>query len=194
MSAPAKRYNTNYKKRVDVERDTYLPRLSPKEIIQCSGCGAFYYRLHWTLTRPNGFNTPVHAHPVFCPACRKIRERFPSGELQLLGVEPVEKREIVHENFAKEKNRLVFDVALQFGIAPLRQQHRIRFEGLPQVPRQRRFPGLVLALGRALARERLRIVDSASRKRFWWRRFGFPIPFCSNWAGCCTRHAVSRAT
>jgi hypothetical protein len=111
MSAPAKRYNTNYKKRVDVERDTYLPRLSPKEIIQCSGCGAFYYRRHWTLTRPNGFNTPVHAHPVFCPACRKIRERFPSGELQLLGVEPVEKREIVRllrneEERARQKNPL----------------------------------------------------------------------------------------
>lgn len=88
-----------------------LPRLSPKEIIRRSACGAFYYRYHWTLTRPNGFKTPVHTHPVFCPACRKIRERFPSGELRLLGIEPVEKQEFVRilrneEERAREKNPL----------------------------------------------------------------------------------------
>lgn len=42
MKSAVKRYNTAYKKRV-LERDTYLPLLSPKGIIQCSGCGAFYY-------------------------------------------------------------------------------------------------------------------------------------------------------
>ena len=111
MTAPAKRYNTNYKKRVDVERDAYLPRISPEEVIQCRGCGAFYARRRWTLTRPNGFKTAVNAHPVFCPACRRIREHFPSGELRLLGIEPVDKREFVRilrneEERAREKNPL----------------------------------------------------------------------------------------
>jgi hypothetical protein len=40
MGAAAKKYNTLYKKN-HVERDMYLPRLDPKGIIQCSGCGAF---------------------------------------------------------------------------------------------------------------------------------------------------------
>jgi len=47
----------------------------------------------------------------FVQLVRKIRERFPSGELQLLGIEPVEKREIVRllrneEERAREKNPL----------------------------------------------------------------------------------------
>ena len=76
MKSGVKKYNTAYKKRV-LERDTYLPRKSPAGIIQCSGCGAFYYRRHWTLNPPSGFSYPVHAHPIYCAACRKIRDRFP---------------------------------------------------------------------------------------------------------------------
>ena len=88
-----KKYNTMYKKRV-LERDCYVPRRSPKEIIQCTGCGAFYFRRRWTLTPPGGFITPVHAHPTYCPACTKTRERFPGGELHLIGVEAASRNEI----------------------------------------------------------------------------------------------------
>ena len=90
----AKPYKTAYKKKCDVETDMYLPKLAPKGIIRCTGCGAFYHRRHWTLTRPNAFEEPIHVHPVYCPACRKIRDHYPGGELQLLGVAPEEKREI----------------------------------------------------------------------------------------------------
>ncbi|HEY5543753.1 MAG TPA: hypothetical protein VIM04_10920 [Candidatus Binatia bacterium] len=31
MRSAIKKYNTNYKKKVDVHRDSYLPRLAPKE-------------------------------------------------------------------------------------------------------------------------------------------------------------------
>ena len=110
IKSGVKKYNTAYKKRV-LERDTYLPLLSPKGIIQCSGCGAFYYRRHWALNPPSGFSYPVHAHPIYCAACRKIRDRFPGGELQLLAVEAGERREIVRilrneEEHAREKNPL----------------------------------------------------------------------------------------
>lgn len=107
----AKKYNTQYKKRI-VERDTYLPRRTPKGVIQCTGCGAFYARRHWTLNPPAGFSSPVHAHPVYCPACMKIRESYPGGELRLIGVEQVEDRgEIARilrneEARAREKNPL----------------------------------------------------------------------------------------
>jgi NMD protein affecting ribosome stability and mRNA decay len=30
-----------------------------------------------------GFTSPVHLHPVHCPACRKIKAHSVSGELQL---------------------------------------------------------------------------------------------------------------
>ena len=111
MKAAAKKYNTTYKKKIDIDRDTFLPRRSPKEIIQCSGCGAFYHRRHWTLVSPAGFNPPVHVHPIYCPACRKIKERCPSGEVDLLGVGAGDRGEVLRilrneERRAREKNPL----------------------------------------------------------------------------------------
>ena len=105
MSTTTKTYDTTYKKKVEVDRDRYLPRQTPKGIIQCSGCGAFYYRRHWTLNPPIGFSYPVHAHPIYCAACRKIRDRFPGGELQLLGVEAGERGEIVRILRNEEEQR-----------------------------------------------------------------------------------------
>lgn len=111
MTTGAKKYNTNYKKKIDVHRDTFLPRRSPKEIIQCSGCGAFYHRRHWTLTAPPGFSNPVHSHPIYCPACKKIKEHSVSGILHLLGMGDAERGEILRilrneEGRAREKNPL----------------------------------------------------------------------------------------
>jgi hypothetical protein len=113
-----KKYNTAYKKKVDVWRDTYLPRRSPKEIIQCTGCGAFYHRRHWTLDPPAGFSSPVHAHPIYCPACIKTRHRFPGGEVYLIGLQPGERQEIVRilrneEGRARVKNPLERIMGLQ---------------------------------------------------------------------------------
>jgi hypothetical protein len=111
MRAGAKKYNTNYKKKIDVHHDTFLPRRSPKEIIQCSGCGAFYHRRYWTLTAPPGFSNPVHSHPIFCPACKKIKEHSVSGVLHLLGMGDAERGEVLRilrneEVKAREKNPL----------------------------------------------------------------------------------------
>ena len=110
MRSAPKKYNTLYKKG-HVERDMYLPRLDPKGILQCRGCGAFHYRRHWTLTPPTGLSSQMHSHPVFCPACRKIQDSFPGGELTLRGVEAEGRGEIVrilrHEVLrAREKNPL----------------------------------------------------------------------------------------
>jgi hypothetical protein len=80
MSTTTKTYDTTYKKKVELDRDCYLPRQTPKGIIQCTGCGAFYFRRHWTLNPPSGFSNPVHSHPVYCPTCMKIKDRYPSGE------------------------------------------------------------------------------------------------------------------
>lgn len=117
MRPSAKKYNTMYKKRV-LERDSYLPRRSPKETIQCSGCGAFYFRRRWTLSPPRGFSTAVHARPIYCPACRKTRERFPGGELHLVGVEVENRNEIARilrneEDRARQKNPLERIMRLQ---------------------------------------------------------------------------------
>jgi hypothetical protein len=117
MQSSVKKYNTMYKKRV-LEGDSYLPRRSPKGIIQCTGCGAFYFKRHWTLNPPSGFTNPVHDHPVYCPACVKIHDRFPGGELQLFGVEAGDRQEMLRilrneETRARAKNPLEKIMGLQ---------------------------------------------------------------------------------
>jgi hypothetical protein len=110
-----KRYNTAYKKRVDVETDTYLPRWSPRGLLRCPECGAVYYRRRWTLTPPPEIMDRVEfseeVSSTLCPACRKIRDRYPSGELRLIGVGPAERPELLRllkneEQRAREKNPL----------------------------------------------------------------------------------------
>ena len=110
MRSAPKKYNTLYKKG-HVERDMYLPRLEPKGVMQCRGCGAFHYRRRWSLIPPAGFSSSVHDHPLFCPACRKIKDRFPGGEVTLHGVETANRAEIGRilrneESRAREKNPL----------------------------------------------------------------------------------------
>ncbi|MBI4522315.1 MAG: ATPase [Deltaproteobacteria bacterium] len=115
MTRVAKRYNIDYKKRVDKDRDTYLPRWSPGGVLYCRGCGSTYYRRRWTLQPPQevldwgAFRNEIRF--ALCPACRKLREHYPSGELRLVGVPAREEQEVFRllrneEERAREKNPL----------------------------------------------------------------------------------------
>lgn len=111
MRTGAKRYNNNYRKKLDVFRDTFLPRRSPGEIIQCSGCGAFYHRRRWTLNSPPGFSPSARQHGVFCPGCQKLKAHSVSGELHMRGVAEQDRGEILRllrneAAQAREKNPL----------------------------------------------------------------------------------------
>lgn len=111
MRSAAKKYNTVYKKKIDVHHDTFLPRRSPKETIQCRGCGAYYHRRRWSLEAPTGFSPPVQFQPVYCPACRKIKEHSASGEVDLHAFGESDRGEILRllrneENQARQKNPL----------------------------------------------------------------------------------------
>lgn len=110
-----KRYTTTYKKKVDVERDMYLPKRSPKGLLWCRGCGSIYYRRRWTLSPTQEIRDRVESgqgvSSILCPACRKIHDRYPAGELRLIGIAPGEKRELLRllrneEQRAREKNPL----------------------------------------------------------------------------------------
>ena len=113
MMRTTKKYTTVYKKKVDTERDSYQPKKSPQGALQCRGCGAMYYRRRWSLQPPSGAGSLAQAElqPVFCPACLKIRDQYPSGELRVSGVEAQERGEIMRilrneEARAREKNPL----------------------------------------------------------------------------------------
>jgi NMD protein affecting ribosome stability and mRNA decay len=61
--------------------DSYKqPRQLP-EPSTCRGCGAFYHNGRWTWTAPG----PGEAQPVTCPACQRIQDNFPGGELEIAG-------------------------------------------------------------------------------------------------------------
>jgi hypothetical protein len=111
MRPAVKKYTTSYKKHVDVERDSYLPRLSPAGVIQCSGCVAFYYRRRWTLKPPAEVRSSTDNKRTVCPACKKIKEKYPAGELHLLGLDGEERGAVVSilrnkEKRARQKNPL----------------------------------------------------------------------------------------
>ena len=116
MRSTKKKYNTQYKKRV-LERDPYLPLLAAKGVIQCAGCGAFCYHGRWSLDAPKAL-TPPAPRLIQCPACRKIRDRYPGGELHLLELEASDRNELAkilrnEEERARLKNPLERIMTLQ---------------------------------------------------------------------------------
>ena len=54
--------------------DTYKLRGKLAEPTVCSECGAVFHDGRWQwISRPAG------AHEVACPACQRIKDRFPAG-------------------------------------------------------------------------------------------------------------------
>ncbi len=124
MTRSAKRYNVDYRKRVDQDRDTYLPRRSPEGLLYCRGCGSIYHRRRWTLKPPREVIAQTESGRdlrfTLCPACRKLREHYPSGELRLAGIPAGEKGELLRllrneEKRAREKNPLERIMHLETG-------------------------------------------------------------------------------
>ena len=111
MRTGSKRYTTAYKKKIDVDRDTFLPRRSPRGVIQCAGCGAVYHRRRWTFVVPSGAASPRLEPVSLCPACQKIKAHSVSGEVDMLDVDAADRGELVRilrneEQRAQEKNPL----------------------------------------------------------------------------------------
>jgi NMD protein affecting ribosome stability and mRNA decay len=115
MTKIRKRYNTSYKKKVDVKRDVYLPRREPKGLLLCRGCGAVHYLRRWTLDPPLEIRKRLELRDgvslTYCPACQKIRDHYWLGVVQITGIGAGEKRELIkllknEETRAREKNPL----------------------------------------------------------------------------------------
>jgi NMD protein affecting ribosome stability and mRNA decay len=93
----------------------YLPRWSPRGLLTCRGCGAVYYRRRWTLTPPDEIRDKAEfgngVRSTLCPACRKISDHYPFGELHIVGAGREDARELFRllrneEDRAREKNPL----------------------------------------------------------------------------------------
>ena len=62
----------------DAPHDPYLARGKYPEPTVCRDCGAFYQRGRWRWG-----DAPEGAHAALCPACHRIRDRLPAGEVRL---------------------------------------------------------------------------------------------------------------
>lgn len=84
------------------EHDTYKLRGKLKEPSVCPECGALFHKGRWTWgTKPAG------ADEVICPACHRIRDRYPKGLVTLTGVFTTSHKDeilaVVRNAEAKEK-------------------------------------------------------------------------------------------
>lgn len=86
----------------EYQHDTYKLRGKLKEPTVCPACGASFQKGRWTWApRPAG------AHESLCPACHRIRDKYPKGLLTIAGPFLADHREeilgVVHNTEAKEK-------------------------------------------------------------------------------------------
>jgi NMD protein affecting ribosome stability and mRNA decay len=67
--------------------DPYLPKLNHGETAVCSRCHAIYQRRHWFFDDDMFQRSLKQAQTqqVTCPACRKIEDDYPEGEVLLRG-------------------------------------------------------------------------------------------------------------
>ena len=64
----------------EVVHDTYKERRKLAEPTRCPRCAAVYRAGRWTWRKSSG-----PAYRVLCPACRRLRDRFPAGYVTLAG-------------------------------------------------------------------------------------------------------------
>jgi NMD protein affecting ribosome stability and mRNA decay len=64
----------------ELVHDSYKTRRKLPEPTRCRDCGAVWHRGRWVWSAP-----PADAHVDRCPACKRIRDRFPAGFVTLEG-------------------------------------------------------------------------------------------------------------
>jgi NMD protein affecting ribosome stability and mRNA decay len=64
----------------ELVHDTYKSGRKLPEPTRCQDCGAVWHRGRWSWGAP-----PAGAHVARCPACKRIRDRFPAGYVSLQG-------------------------------------------------------------------------------------------------------------
>ena len=64
----------------EVVHDSYQARSKPVEPAVCPDCGALFHKGGWKW-----LPAPAQAHRELCPACHRIRDKFPAGYVALDG-------------------------------------------------------------------------------------------------------------
>jgi len=89
----------------DFEHDPYSESRKLQEGTFCKECGAVYVKGRWTWP----FEELEGKTPSICPACRRIRDDYPAGEIVISGTYFLDHREeilnIVYNVLEQEKER-----------------------------------------------------------------------------------------
>ncbi len=64
----------------ELVHDSYRSDRKPREPARCPECGACFKKGRWSWEACSGA-----AHDHLCPACQRIRDRFPAGYVSLAG-------------------------------------------------------------------------------------------------------------
>lgn len=80
-----KRYTTSYKEREHPKQDPYAMLRAPKGPVMCRTCRAVYVKKRWVFdkTAARKLAASSRTHKIVCPACQKIRDRYPEGIVTL---------------------------------------------------------------------------------------------------------------
>lgn len=103
-----KRYNpASFKKKVDTQTDSYLPKGAPGKVVVCPGCHAISTGKRWRLDEAAyaKLRRAATTRRIFCPACEKIRDGYPSGQVTLRGSFLAEHREEILRIIVNEEKR-----------------------------------------------------------------------------------------
>ena len=79
---------TRIRRNVQQYGDPYIPKLNQGELAVCTRCHALYQRRHWFFDEElfNRSAALQNTRQVVCPACQKIGDNYPEGEVILRGV------------------------------------------------------------------------------------------------------------
>ena len=97
-----------------IDDDAYRPEAKFPEPTRCPDCGAAYRKGRWTWEKAR-----AESHLHRCPACQRIRDRFPAGYVTLRGkFEPAQRLELVNlirrrEQRAKREHPLKRVIAIE---------------------------------------------------------------------------------
>ncbi|PWB81090.1 MAG: ATPase [Candidatus Methylomirabilota bacterium] len=94
------------KKSVDTETDSYLAKGAPRKTV-CRGCHAISTGRRWHQDEAvySKLVKTGTVKEVFCPACEKIRDGYPSGQVTLKGEFLAEHRDEILRIIANEEKR-----------------------------------------------------------------------------------------
>jgi len=75
------------RKSMDTAGDPYLIKMANSEMALCKRCHAIYYNKRWYLDEELYQKKSLlkETEKILCPACRKIKDKFPGGVVTLSG-------------------------------------------------------------------------------------------------------------